>query len=166
MQAAGQALASLGLTLRSGGCYGADRAFEKGCHQGHKEIYIPWGGFQGRSIHEPGVIGKEMRHYHDAEQIAAEHHPAWNELTPGIKALMTRNTYQVLGRNLQSPCLFVLCWTPQGKGKGGTGQAIRIARAHDIPVFENSAYLCSSKKFFRPKPPLYPNPKIPRKWQS
>jgi hypothetical protein len=132
MEAAGEALASLGLTLRSGGAHGCDRAFERGCDRvlGPKEIYIPWGGFNNRSVHERGVIGKEMRHYHTAERLARRYHPAWLKLTPAMKQLITRNSYQIL------PCLFVLCWTPSGLGQGGTGQAIRIAKAHDIPVFD------------------------------
>ena len=178
MEAAGEALASLGLTLRSGGAYGADTAFEKGCNaaNGPKEIYIPWNGFNDRHINEGGVMPLHTPvtehscgypvNYDEAEKLAKDHHPAWNKLSPGIKPLLIRNSYQIMGRDMQSPCLFVLCWTPNGSGQGGTGQAIRIARAHNIPVFENSAYLCSSKNFFRPKPPLYPNPKIPQKWQS
>jgi hypothetical protein len=30
----------------------------------------------------------------------------------------------------------VICWTSRGLGGGGTGQAIRIAKAHKIPVFD------------------------------
>jgi hypothetical protein len=29
-----------------------------------------------------------------------------------------------------------LCWTKGAAGGGGTGQAIRIARSRDIPVFD------------------------------
>lgn len=35
---------------------------------------------------------------------------------------------------------FVLCWTKNGKGGGGTGQAIRIAKAYKIPVFDAGGY--------------------------
>ena len=31
---------------------------------------------------------------------------------------------------------FVICWTKNGKGTGGTGQAIRIAKGFGIPVFD------------------------------
>ena len=65
-----------------------------------------------------------------------KHHPAWTDLSASVKQLMTRNSYQIMGQDMQSPCLFVLCWTPSGSGQGGTGQAIRIAKAHDIPVFD------------------------------
>ena len=49
---------------------------------------------------------------------------------------MARNSYQVLGRNLDDPVEFVICWTPGGSGSGGTGQAIRIAKDYQIPVFD------------------------------
>lgn len=49
---------------------------------------------------------------------------------------MLRNTYQVLGPDLKTHSEFVLCWTPSGRGEGGTGQAIRIARAYHIPVYD------------------------------
>ena len=54
---------------------------------------------------------------------------------------MTRNTFQVLGKNLVNPSKFILCWTPNGKITGGTGQALRIAEHFEIPIinmyFEN-----------------------------
>lgn len=48
---------------------------------------------------------------------------------------MSRNSYQVLGENLSSPVDFVVCWTENGGLIGGTAQAIRIAYANKIPVF-------------------------------
>ena len=49
---------------------------------------------------------------------------------------MARNALQVLGTDGQTPVDFIMCWTPNGSGSGGTGQAIRIARALNIPVFD------------------------------
>lgn len=47
-----QKMALHGAVLRSGGADGADTAFEWGCDkkQGMKEIYLPWNGFNGRSL--------------------------------------------------------------------------------------------------------------------
>ena len=78
-----------------------------------------------------------------AMEIAAEHHSAWQYLKRPIKMLMARNVYQVLGINLDQPSDFVICWTPDGctsrkeraKATGGTGQAISIADAYNIPIF-------------------------------
>lgn len=50
--------------------------------------------------------------------------------------LQARNSYQILGLDLNTPSNFVICWTKNGKGSGGTGQAIRIARAYNIPIFD------------------------------
>ncbi len=57
--------------------------------------------------------------------------------------LHVRNTFQVLGPNLDDPSDFVVCWTPDGAEKaedtsevtGGTGTAIRIASTYEIPVY-------------------------------
>ncbi|NMA16004.1 MAG: hypothetical protein GX935_02005, partial [Erysipelotrichia bacterium] len=35
---------------------------------------------------------------------------------------------------------FIICWTKNGSGSGGTGQAIRIAKAYDIPIFDAGKY--------------------------
>lgn len=115
------------LVLRSGGAPGADSAFERGAPMA--DIFLPWAGFNGNRspLHEPPAI---------AYDIAAAHHPAWDKLTPPVQRLMARNSQQVLGGNCNMPSRFVVCWTPNASGSGGTGQAIRIARAYDIPVFD------------------------------
>jgi hypothetical protein len=118
--------------LRSGAAEGADTAFEEGCDeaQGKKEIFTPWAGYNGRpksEFGEPPELAYEV-----AERI----HPAWHHLKRGGRTLMARNCQQVMGQNLGSNVLFVLCWTKGGKGGGGTGQAIRLAKALGIPVFD------------------------------
>jgi hypothetical protein len=40
----------------------------------------------------------------------------------------------ILGKNLDEPVKFVVCWTPGGKVVGGTGVAIQIAHKNNIPV--------------------------------
>lgn len=127
----GTTLAERGFTLRSGGANGADKAFEIGCDkvQGLKEIYLPWKGFEGST-------SKLIVYDHRAYDIAEKHHPYWHNLSVGARKLQARNSHQVLGQNLESPSNFVICWTKNGKGSGGTGQAIRIAKAYTIPVFD------------------------------
>jgi len=125
--------------LRSGGAEGADMAFESGVRSEYwKEIYLPWPGFNGHdsTLHTPEPL---------AFDIAARFHPAWGALSPAMRKLMARNVHQVLGVKLSinSPSKFVVCWTPDGaetmqrtsRATGGTGQAIRIASANTIPVF-------------------------------
>ena len=49
---------------------------------------------------------------------------------------MARNGQQILGRELDQPVAFGLCWTPGGLGLGGTGQTLRIAKARQIPFLD------------------------------
>jgi hypothetical protein len=48
---------------------------------------------------------------------------------------MARNSYCVLGEDLQSPVDFVLTWTPNCALVGGTAQGLRIAMDYNIPIF-------------------------------
>lgn len=130
-------LAKRGYTLRSGGASGADTAFELGA--GPKDIYLPWRGFNG---HRHGiVVGDDER----LRGISARYHPAWAKLSDPLSEtfsdavcrLHTRNAAQILGHT--EPVVlsdFVLCWTPRARAGGGTGQAIRIAKAYGVPVYD------------------------------
>ena len=118
--------------LRSGGAAGADTAFENGADR--KEIYIPWAGFNGPS--SPSMSRIVSGDHAEARAIAKQFHPAWDQCSEGAKKLHTRNVHQVLGRDLIEPSAFVICWTPNGSSKGGTGQALRIARHWTIPIFD------------------------------
>ncbi len=51
-----------------------------------------------------------------------------------------RNCHQVLGCDLRTPSDFIICWTKNGKGLGGTGQALRIAKEYNIPIFDIGNY--------------------------
>jgi hypothetical protein len=146
--------ADRGWKLRSGGAVGADTAFQQGVEQwaasrihygdsvnlrDYQEIFLPWNGFCGMQVNEHK--GHLLEHNEKAFEIAKQYHPAWDKLSNQAKALMARNSMQVLGKFLDSPVKFVICWTPDGaigkttKDTGGTGQAIRIAFAYDIPIF-------------------------------
>lgn len=128
-------LANEGYTLRSGGAEGADLAFEKGCDMsnGYKEIYLPWKGFNGS---KSNIVVSEGK----AFEIAAKYHPYWHNLKDGAKKLQARNSHQVLGKDLNTPSSFIICWTKGGKDVGGTAQAIRIARDNGIRVFNAGGY--------------------------
>lgn len=119
-------LAIAGYTLRSGAADGADAAFEAGASE--KEIYIPWLGFNGsQSTLLPSKAAFIM---------AEKFHPAWHKCSQGARKLHARNCHQVLGQDLNTPSEFIICWTKDALGGGGTGQAIRIAKAHHIPVHD------------------------------
>ena len=131
------ALAARGWRLRSGHAPGADQAFEHGA-AGAADIFLPWPAFEsatpvlGRTFSEPAPA---------AFDLAREHHPNWAALRRGGRALHARNCHQILGWTLQDPASFVICWTPDGsldghgRDTGGTGQALRLCVAHDVPVF-------------------------------
>ena len=123
-----------GWTLRSGGADGADDAFNNGALQ-RPEIYLPWRNFRG-------IIGARLpQPTAEAMTIAAQHHPNWKNVYKAARSLFARNVHQVLGADCATPSAFVICWTPDGSTgettsrTGGTGQAIRIAGAHRIPIF-------------------------------
>jgi hypothetical protein len=123
-------------TLRSGNAQGADLAFQAGAAE-HAEVFVPWSTFGPPFA--SGAVGFVPTG--DAFTLAAEHHPGWPRLNDAARKLHARNVHQVLGLDLQSPARFVICWTPNGTvtgrepGSGGTGQALRVAAAHDVPVF-------------------------------
>jgi len=139
------ALGFLGYTLRSGAAMGADSAFEQGADRNGypAHIYLPWEGFARRRSGTSGtahyILPGDQRSF--GEKCAREAHPAWQRLNSAAQALMIRNTFQVLGFEGDTPSSFVVCWTKDGAEErtsiqtGGTGQAIRLARMHDIPVF-------------------------------
>jgi len=115
-------LAECSWILRSGGAKGADTAFEEGAKR--KDIFLPTG-----EIPDGAFV------------IAAKYHPTWAGLKPFVKRIHARNVQQILGKNLDIQTKFVVCWTPDGAEKqttsetGGTGQAIRIANAYNIPIY-------------------------------
>tara|TARA_R110000868_G_scaffold139053_1_gene353771 strand:+ start:615 stop:1049 length:435 start_codon:yes stop_codon:yes gene_type:complete len=119
-------MAAKGYTLRSGGAAGADSAFELGADD-RKEIYLPWErfNFNKSPLYPPTT---------DALGLAAQFHPAWDCMQKPARLLMGRNSHQVMGLDLKTPTERIICWTKGAKGEGGTGQAIRIARHHKIPV--------------------------------
>jgi hypothetical protein len=131
-----------GWTLRSGGAPGADLAFERGCDSvsGPKEIYLPWDGFNSDQRQDCSPNGVVVLNNKEAYSIASKYHPKWGSLNAGSRALMARNSHQILGMDLETPTDLVICWTKDGKGLGGTGQALRIARDLDIPVVDLGAF--------------------------
>ncbi len=116
--------------LRSGGADGADSAFEKGCDfaEGKKEIYLPWRGFNNNQ----SILYNTNTQAYD---LAASIHPSWMFLSHGAKKLHARNICQVLGKDLNAPSEFIICWTKNGNKVGGTRTAIILAEQNKIPVY-------------------------------
>lgn len=117
----------MGYVLRSGGADGADSAFEAGVDDPDmKEIWVPWLGFNNHPSHLTPTDA--------AFDMASQFHPAWYRCSRRARALHARNCHQILGADLRTPVDFVICWTRDGGASGGTGQALRIAQHHCIPI--------------------------------
>lgn len=136
-----------GYTLRSGGAGGADSAFYKGyLHAKFEdstvptaEVYIPWEGFSDLSTRTDKSIlcVKDKNILIQAEGIARDIHPVFDKLSRGAKALHTRNCFQVLGKDLQTPSTLFLCYAKidsKGEPSGGTRTAIKIAERIGLKV--------------------------------
>lgn len=112
-------LSSKGYTLRSGGAKGADKKFESGCDvvKGKKEIF-----------YAKDATEEAMTH-------ASYFHPAWLKCDDYTRALHGRNSMIILGKALDEPVDFVVCWTPGGRLEGGTAQGLRIAIGENIKIY-------------------------------
>lgn len=122
MTAIGMTHAGYGFTLRSGGAKGADEAFEHGAR------IMNGGKVESFSAEDSERNPEWIDH-------AAKFHPNWSSCSAIAMQLHARNSAILLGENLDKPVDFVVCWTNGGLVIGGTGQALRIAKAYNIPVF-------------------------------
>ena len=97
------------------------------------ELYLPWAEFRDKT---GTVLGSDASRR--ARQLASDHHPAWEQCSQRAKQLHARNAAIMLGpepgTSREDPVDVVVCWTRRGETIGGTGMAIRIARAKKIPV--------------------------------
>ena len=162
----------LSIGLRSGHAVGMDTAFEKPvlAHRAMEdysgrlvppEIYLPWTGFNGARPSKYYIDATKLPKHDEANELIKTIHPAYHRLTGGVKLLHSRNAFQVLGRDLESPSLFVLFWaepiafdkkgrlideetkivldkddiSPRAFVKGGTNTAVSIAHQNGIPLF-------------------------------
>lgn len=107
-------LTELGYTLRSGGAIGADFAFEQGA--GLREIF-----------RVPDATD-------EAEAVAKRIHPAWHACSFHAKKLHARNVQIILGRGLDQPVDFVICYSTNPE-YGGTRTGIVLAQELHKPVY-------------------------------
>lgn len=134
-----------GYTLRSGGADGADTVFYEGWVDAFlendripkAEIYLPWSGFNNLQENENNILVKDRSVISKAEELVNEIHPAASKLSRGAKALHTRNCFQVLGKDLQTPSTLFLCYAKvdsMGEPSGGTRTAIKLAEKIGLRV--------------------------------
>jgi len=140
MEVIGRVLGDHGWHLRSGFADGADQAFFRGALSSDRGMhavtnYLPWAGFNTAPRFEtPRFVVPDMNTIQ--MEVASQFHPNWKACSPAAKQLHTRNVCQILGEDLVTPSLMVVCWTKDGLAGGGTGQALRIANGYGIPVFD------------------------------
>ncbi len=112
-----------GWLLRTGGARGADMAFMDGVkNKDHKDVF-----------YASDATEKAIHH-------ASLYHRNWNACSDYAKKLHGRNSMIILGPHLNSPVDIVFCWTPNGSGSGGTGQAKRVAVALHIDILDIGLY--------------------------
>lgn len=104
------------------------------------ELYLPWPGFEdAERCRSPGVR-LLCRPTVGAFKLAGGYHPCWEALDWPERRLRARDVHEVLGERLDDPVAIVICWTADGSLDGagplagGTGQALRVAHNHGIPV--------------------------------
>ncbi|QQO38481.1 hypothetical protein VPG01_123 [Vibrio phage VPG01] len=141
IQVIGKLLFLLGVMGASGNALGNDKEWDKYIFVQH---FLPWNGYNDG--HETGnaqflsleSCPEALRM--EAARIAEEHHPAWDRLKRGGRAMHTRNVFQALGVALSPETmadLTVYCAEESQARivKGGTRTAVEISRSYGIPTF-------------------------------
>ena len=125
-------LAGMGWALRSGNAIGADLAFERGAPVSQQESYLPW----PKDGVPHGIVNITPEHTRLMRSVyASPYGEPWTpRMSRATTLLMTRNGNQVFGQDFTEPSDVVICWTPGGEDKGGTRQAIALARLVNIPM--------------------------------
>jgi len=140
-------LATDGYVLRSGGAAGADNYFYQGAKRAFEEgyvkpcIYLSWNGMNELYHDEEKglyVANRFVATYPDAQAIAKDVRGSFDGLGRGGIAHHTRNVFQVIGHDLNTPSRFLICWAvpsgTAGRVKGGTNTAVKLALRQGIEV--------------------------------
>lgn len=102
-------------TLCSGGAKGSDSAFEFGA-RGKANI------FRASDATPESIL------------LASKYHGNWDKCDDYTKKLHGRNAMIILGKDLNWPVEFVICYAIN-ETRGGTSLGLKIASDHKIPVF-------------------------------
>lgn len=136
------ALSQQGYTLRSGRAETMDYAFQRGAeydrpNNPRTEIYVPNDRFNLCFGNKNAINPARFQNYADAEDICSTIHPVFNHLRGFAREAHIRNVYQVLGKDLNSPSEFLICWAPpKGNGvSGGTATAWNLATKLGLPCY-------------------------------
>ncbi len=125
-------LAIDGHILRTGAAVGSDQAFANGANAvaGPIKLFIPWPSYEEAWIHflHNATVTSFNENFHRDAWDSVKFHPKYDSLTQGVKRLHARN-YLIV-----EDCQLIICWTEGGAIVGGTGQALRLAQAKNIPM--------------------------------
>lgn len=143
-------LAEIGVRFTSGLCEeGLDAIAQKEfsralCDQkaslNQFEVYV----YDIRAVHKSTLPNRHLalpmnsRVKHELYRIAENLHPAWANCDDYARKQHARNIHQILGYHLDRPVNAVVTWCvtdKNGNPTGGTSTAIKLAKQHDIPVF-------------------------------
>lgn len=140
----GEWLATEHYILRSGNANGADVAFGIGCDSvnGKSEIYLPYENFNNGCRNSLHITNKHtLKKTYEIMRTLKPHTYTWNSKNTPYHS---RNVFQVLGVNLNTPSNFVICYTDTGaeceadiicrNDTSGTSTAIVLASRLNIPV--------------------------------
>ena len=127
---------------RTGDADGADKAFRDAAYEAN--VFTPNWLDPMNTDWEPPIpeVYRAADCTPQAMAIAAQFHPAWHKCSDYVRKLHGRNAFQILGLSLNDPSKYCICWTPDGcishatrkYQTGGTGTAISIADAYNVPV--------------------------------
>lgn len=123
-----------GYTVRLGGNKGLEEIPEQKFTR--KELHLPWRGFNEKE-------SKSTFNAKEAYVLAKQCSPVYDKLPDVVKAFLARNVRLILGRQLNSPLLFLITWSKDGceaaKNRsiktGNVGHVIAMADLMHVPVF-------------------------------
>lgn len=137
----GMELAKRNIKMYSGGAPGMDDTFERGyrmINHNLMNIILPNNGFNGRTRGENYFPLEDypIELILKAEEMVADIHPYW-PLEGFARRAHTRNCFQILGHDLNSPVDCVILWAPINgvSVTGGTRTAFELARQYNIKAY-------------------------------
>lgn len=100
------------------------------------EMYIPWRNFRD-------IDSKNYYNSPSSMNIAKLFHGNFDGMKDTVKAFLAKNVRMVTGKDIKSPCMFILTWTEDGaesdkersQRTGNMSHVLGIASAMRIPVF-------------------------------
>jgi hypothetical protein len=129
---------------RTGGADACDQWGEEVAIE--SEIFIPFAKFRPDLMDNPPAHKKVIKTWLLPKEIKDKAMEMAEEVSPhlkfaryGARVMHGRNPFQILGKDLNDPDDFVLCYTKHGKIEGGTATAIKLALKYNIPVFNLGA---------------------------